>query len=50
VTAWGKGVARNADNLYGNTLFRTYIRNRESLSAEKISVERTSNRRISVVP
>jgi hypothetical protein len=35
VTMWGRGAARNADDLYGNALFRTYIRNRESLSADQ---------------
>jgi hypothetical protein len=35
VTTWGRGAARNADDLYGNALFRTYIRNRESLSADQ---------------
>lgn len=35
VTIWGKGAARNADDLYGNALFRTYIRNRASLSADQ---------------
>ncbi len=35
VTTWGRGAARNADNLYGNALFRTYIRNRASLSADQ---------------
>ncbi|WP_156357788.1 hypothetical protein [Sphingomonas sp. Leaf62] len=35
VTAWGKGAARNADDLYGNALFRTYIRNRATLSADQ---------------
>ena len=35
VTTWGRGAARNADDLYGNALFRTYIRNRASLSADQ---------------
>ncbi|MBJ6123761.1 hypothetical protein [Sphingomonas mollis] len=35
VTTWGRGAVRNADDLYGNALFRTYIRNRESLSADQ---------------
>lgn len=35
VTIWGRGAARNADDLYGNALFRTYIRNRASLSADQ---------------
>ncbi len=35
VTTWGRGAARNADDLYGNALFRTYIRNRSSLSADQ---------------
>ncbi|KQM89543.1 hypothetical protein ASE70_16330 [Sphingomonas sp. Leaf22] len=35
VTAWGKGAARNADDLYGNALFRTYIRNRATLPADQ---------------
>lgn len=35
VTTWGRGAGRNADDLYGNALFRTYIRNRESLSADQ---------------
>lgn len=35
VTTWGRGAARNADDLYGNALFRTYIRNRESLSSDQ---------------
>lgn len=35
VTTWGRGAARNADDLYGNALFRTYIRNRESLSPDQ---------------
>ncbi|KQN16503.1 hypothetical protein ASE89_07725 [Sphingomonas sp. Leaf30] len=35
VTAWGRGAARNADDLYGNALFRTYLRNRTSLTAEQ---------------
>jgi hypothetical protein len=35
VTTWGRGAARNADDLYGNALFRTYLRNRTSLTAEQ---------------
>lgn len=35
VTAWGRGAARNTDDLYGNALFRTYIRNRAILSADQ---------------
>jgi hypothetical protein len=35
VTTWGRGAARNADDLYGNALFRTYIRNRASLTADQ---------------
>jgi hypothetical protein len=35
VTTWGRGAARNADDLYGNALFRTYLRNRASLSADQ---------------
>lgn len=35
VTTWGSGAARNADDLYGNALFRTYIRNRASLSTDQ---------------
>jgi len=35
VTIWGRGAARNADDLYGNALFRTYIRNRAGLSPEQ---------------
>ncbi|MGN7161178.1 hypothetical protein [Sphingomonas sp. SAFR-052] len=35
VAAWGKGAARNADDLYGNALFRTYLRNRETLSPDQ---------------
>jgi hypothetical protein len=35
VTTWGRGAARNADDLYGNALFRTYLRNRASLSTEQ---------------
>ncbi|MBB4619775.1 hypothetical protein [Sphingomonas abaci] len=35
VRTWGRGAARNADDLYGNALFRTYIRNRASLSADQ---------------
>jgi len=35
VTTWGRGAARNADDLYGNALFRTYIRNRTSLSSDQ---------------
>lgn len=35
VMTWGRGAARNADDLYGNALFRTYIRNRASLSADQ---------------
>ena len=35
VTTWGRGAARGADDLYGNALLRTYIRNREALSAEQ---------------
>lgn len=31
VTTWGRGAARNADDLYGNALFRTYIRNRAKI-------------------
>ncbi|TVV71454.1 hypothetical protein [Sphingomonas solaris] len=35
VSTWGRGAARNADDLYGNALFRTYIRNRANLSADQ---------------
>ena len=35
VTLWGRGAARNADDLYGNALFRTYIRDRAGLSADQ---------------
>ena len=35
VTTWGRGAAHNADDLYGNALFRTYIRNRENLAADQ---------------
>jgi hypothetical protein len=35
VTTWGRGASRNADDLYGNALFRTYLRNRASLSADQ---------------
>jgi hypothetical protein len=32
VMTWGRGAARNADDLYSNALFRTYLRNRTSLT------------------
>lgn len=35
VTTWGRGAARNADDLYGNALFRTYLSSRTGLSAEQ---------------
>jgi hypothetical protein len=35
VRRWGRGAARNADDLYGNALFRTYLRNRAGLSADQ---------------
>lgn len=35
VTAWGQGAARGADDLYGNALLRTYLRNRATLSADQ---------------
>ena len=33
VDVWGKGAARTADDLYGNALFRSYLRGRADLSA-----------------
>jgi len=35
VTSWGQGAAGNADDLYGNALFRTYLRDRASLTSEQ---------------
>lgn len=35
VTTWGRGAARNADDLYANALFRTYLRNRVDLTADQ---------------
>lgn len=35
VDGWGRGAARNAEDLYGNALFRTYLRNRRDLTAEQ---------------
>lgn len=35
VTTWGMRAARNAEDLYGNALFRTYVNNRANLSAEQ---------------
>ncbi|VXD01182.1 hypothetical protein [Sphingomonas sp. 8AM] len=33
VDVWGKGAARTADDLYGNALFRSYLRGRADLGA-----------------
>lgn len=33
VDVWGRGAARTADDLYGNALFRSYLRGRADLSA-----------------
>ena len=33
VDIWGKGAARTADDLYGNALFRSYLRGRADLTA-----------------
>lgn len=35
VTVWGRGATANADDLYGNALFRTYLRNRTSLAPDE---------------
>jgi hypothetical protein len=35
LSTWGKGAARNADDLYANALLRTYIRNRATLSPDQ---------------
>lgn len=35
VETWGRGAARSADDLYANALFRTYLRNRTDLTADK---------------
>jgi len=35
VTLWGQGATGNADDLYGNALFRTYLRHRASLTPEQ---------------
>lgn len=35
VATWGEGAARNADDLYGNALMRSYMRQRRSLTAEQ---------------
>ncbi|TCP34751.1 hypothetical protein [Sphingomonas sp. BK235] len=35
VDGWGRTAARNADDLYGNALFRTYLRHRTDLTPEQ---------------
>lgn len=35
VEGWGRTAARSADDLYGNALFRTYLRHRADLTAEQ---------------
>ncbi|WP_277981455.1 hypothetical protein [Sphingomonas phyllosphaerae] len=35
VEGWGRTAARTADDLYGNALFRTYLRHRTDLTAEQ---------------
>ncbi len=35
VEGWGRAASRSADDLYGNALFRTYLRHRADLTAEQ---------------